>query len=173
MDLLTSSPSHCHNWEVLCRIDEETEAHRCRVWCWLPCLQPPSCLDPTSEAPPLQLLRPQGLPLLQERRCHRLLPIHVPAAGRAGHRPGPKPDQEGSATPQVSKGPRGSGGGLGGAEEGIPRLQSVCPGPGEAVLGQGRWCRGAQPGGVGSTVTGWRPPPTRWGWRRGGGKAEV
>eukprot|EP00069_Balaena_mysticetus_P016557 bmy_00388T0 len=38
---------------------------------------------------------------IEERRCHRLLPIHVPATGRAGHRPGPKPDQEGSAAPQV------------------------------------------------------------------------
>lgn len=84
------------------------------------------------------LLRPQRLPLLQERRCHRLLSIHVPAEGRAGRSPGPKPDQEpGGAAPQVSKGLGGSGGRLGGAEEGVPRLPFVGPGPTLAVLGRG------------------------------------
>ena len=67
--------------------------------------------------PPPRLPRPQGLPLLQERRRHRLLSIHVPAEGRAGRGPGPKPDQEpGSAAPQVSKSPGAVGVGWAGLD---------------------------------------------------------
>lgn len=111
--------------------------------------------------PPPRLPRPQGLPLLQERRRHRLLSIHVPAEGRAGCSPGQKPDQEpGGATPQVSKGPGGRGR-LGGAGEGALRLPSVGPGPRLTVLGRGR--RGASP----LPERRLECPPTLWGRHKG------
>lgn len=120
-----------------------------QAWCGLPCWQPPSCLDPSclegALAPglrphphPLDRLGLKGRPLLQERRHHRLLPIHVPAEGRTGRSRGPKQDQEPwSTAPEVSGCPLEQWGGLGGTAEGESRL-SPSGGPGPQRWGRGR-----------------------------------